>query len=97
MKGQFTVLNSSLSLSFMICIKACVVSKTVIIFSLNAFLAGNDAICAIGKQGCLGIFEPIRPTQHLLEHLATRFSLNFVSFRLREEYSGSLVERVWTS
>ena len=66
-RGQFTVLNSSLSLSFMICIKACVVSKTVIIFSLIAFLTCDDAICAIGKQGCLGILEPIRPTQHLLE------------------------------
>ena len=30
-REQFTVLNSSLSLSFMICIKACVVCKTVII------------------------------------------------------------------
>ena len=33
-RGQFTVLNSSLSLSFMICIKACVVCKTVI----NSFI-----------------------------------------------------------
>ena len=65
-RGQFTVLNSSLSLSFMSCMKACVVSKTVIIFSLIAFLTCHDAICAIGKQGCLGILEPIRPTQHFL-------------------------------
>ena len=33
-RGQFTVINSSPSLSYMICIKACVVCKTVI----NSFI-----------------------------------------------------------